>query len=68
MSMTEKKTEKELEQVPYIWYPIIFKDQTEALLNLESKVNAMNQTFTSQLGLKMRKNNIAAQKIDGTIW
>ena len=48
MSMTGKKTkEEELEQVPYIWYSITFKDQTEALLDFESKVNTMNPAFAS---------------------
>ncbi len=66
-SMTDKKTKKELERVPYIWYPVTFKDQTEALLDSESKVNAMSQAFAQQLGLKICKTNVGAQKIDGTI-
>ncbi len=45
MSMTEKKTEKKLKQVLYIWYPVTFKDQIEALLNLGSEVNVMSQVF-----------------------
>ncbi len=65
MSMTEKT--EELEQVPYIWYPVTFKDQTEALLDSGSEVNAMSQAFAQQLGLKIRKTNIGAQKIDSTI-
>ncbi len=44
MSMTDKKTE-EIERVSYIRYPIIFQDQTEALLDSESEVNAMSQAF-----------------------
>ncbi len=44
MSMTDKKTE-ELELVPCIWYPITFKDQTEALLDSGREVNAMSQAF-----------------------
>ncbi len=39
MMMTEKK--EELVSVPCIWYPVTFKDQTEALLDLGRKVNAM---------------------------
>ncbi len=65
MSMTDKKME-ELEQVPCIRYPVIFKDQTEALFNSRSEVNAMSQVFAQQLGLKIRKTNVRAQKIDGT--
>ncbi len=36
---------EKLERVSCIWYPIIFKDQTEALLNSGSKINAISQTF-----------------------
>ncbi len=64
-SMTEKT--EELEQVPYIWYPVIFKDKTKALLDLGSEVNAMSQAFAEQLGLKICRTNVGAQKIDGTI-
>ena len=39
-SMIEKK--EKLERVPCIWYPVTFKDQTEALLDSESEVNAMS--------------------------
>ena len=28
----------------------------------------MNQVFTSQLGFKIRKTNVGAQKIDNTTW
>ena len=44
MSMTEK-TEEKLEQVPYIWYSVTFKDQTKALLDSESEISEMNQAF-----------------------
>ncbi len=46
MSMTDKKTEEELERVPCIQYLVTFKDQTNALLDSESKVKAMSQAFT----------------------
>ncbi len=65
-SMTDKRTKEKLEQIPYIRYSVIFKDQTEALLDLESEVNAMSQAFAYQLGLKIQKTNVGAQKIDGT--
>ena len=47
--MTEKKIveKKELEQIPCIWYSITFKDQTKALLDSESEVNAISQIFAS---------------------
>ena len=64
-SITEK-TEEKLEWVPYIWYPVTFKDQTKALLDLRSEVNIMNQVIAHQLGLKIKKINVRAQKIDGT--
>ncbi len=66
-SITEKKTEEELERIPCIRYPVTFKDQTEALLDSKSEINLINQTFASQLGLKIRKTNVRAQKIDGII-
>ncbi len=66
MSLIEKKTEEELEQLPCIQYPITFKDQTEALLISGNKVNVMSQAITYQLGLKTWKINVRAQKIDGT--
>ncbi len=53
-SVTDKKTEEDLERVPYIRYPVTFKkDQIEALLDSGSKVNVMNQAFAQQLGLKI---------------
>ncbi len=61
-----KKTEEEVERIPCIQYSIIFKDQTEALLDSESEVNVMSQAFIHQLDLKIRKTNVRAQKIDGT--
>ena len=64
MLVTVKK--EELEQVSYIWYPVTFKDQTEALFNLESKVNAINQAFAYQLSLTIWRTNVRAQKIDST--
>ncbi len=42
MSMTDKKTEEELERVPCVRYPITFKDQTKALLDSGSEVNVMS--------------------------
>ena len=57
---------KELERIPCIWYSITFKDQTEALLDLESEINAMSQAFAHQLGLTIWKTKIGAQKINST--
>ncbi len=68
MSKTDKKTEEKLERIPYIWYPVTFKDQTEVQLDSGSKVNAMNQVFAQQLGLKIRKTNVGARKSTALLW
>ncbi len=57
---------EELEQISCIRYPITFKDQTKALLNSKSKVNARSQAFVQQLDLKICKTNVGTQKINGT--
>ncbi len=68
MSMTEKTEEmKELVLVLCIWYAVSFKDKIGALLDSKSEVNAISQAFAHQLGFKIRKTNVGAQKIDGTI-
>ncbi len=66
MPMTNKKMEEELERVSCIRYPVTFKDQTEALLDSKSKVNTMSQAFVHQLGFKIYKINVEAQKINKT--
>ena len=38
-----------------------------ALLNFESEINAMTPIYTAQLGLKVQKTNVSAQKIDGSL-
>ena len=35
------------------WYPVTFKDQTKALLDVQNKVNAMSQGFAHQLSLNI---------------
>ncbi len=52
-----EKTE-ELEWVTCIRYSVTFKDQTEALLDWGSEVNAISQAFVQQLGLKICKTNV----------
>ena len=44
---------EELKQVPCIQYLVTFKNQTEILLDLESKIKAINQVFASWLGLNI---------------
>ena len=53
MSMTDKKSEEKLEQIPYIWYLVIFKDRIKTLLDSKSKVNTISQALTYQLGIKI---------------
>ena len=59
-----------LNQSPYIHYPMQFqKDKGKdvlALLNFESEVNAKTLAYATQLGLKVQKTDIGAQKIDGS--
>ena len=53
--------------MPYIHYPVRFQEeQVRALLNSGSKVNAMSPAYAKRLGLKIRKTNVGAQKIDGS--
>ncbi len=66
-SMTEKtEGTKKLKYVSCIQYPIIFKNQTKALLDSRSEVNIISQVFAHQLGPKIWKVNVEAQKIDST--
>ena len=62
--------EKDLEQVPCIYYSVQFKKNTskaqvQALINSKSEVNAIHLAFAKQLGLPIRAIDIGAQKIDG---
>ena len=58
---------EEVVKVPCIHYLLQFqKEQVKALLNSGSKVNAMNPALARKLGLKTRKTNVGAQKIDGS--
>ena len=55
--MTEAKKEATLKRVPCIWYPVQFKknqDNTQALIDSGSKVNAMNPAYAKKLGLRVR--------------
>ena len=59
--------EKDVVRVPCIHYPVRFQEeQVKALLDSGSEVNAMNSDFAWKLGLKVRKTNVGAQKIDGS--
>ena len=57
-----------LDWVFCICYPVQFqKDKRKdvlTLLNSESKLNIMTLAYSAQLGLKMQKTNVGAQKIN----
>ena len=57
-----------LNKIPCIYYLLQFRKNKDknvlALLDLESKLNAMIPAYIAQLGLKMRETNVSAQKID----
>ena len=67
--MTETNIEVTLERVPCIYYPLRFWKNTagvRALVYSGSEFNAMTPTYAAKLGLKVRKIDIGAQKIDGS--
>ena len=67
--MTNANKEANLECVPCIWYPVQFKknqDNSKALIDSGSKVNAMNSAYAKKLDLRIRQTDVGAQKIDGS--
>ena len=62
---------KVLDQFPCICYPVQFRKNKDknilALLNSENEVNAISPAYTAHLGLKVRKTNVGAQKIDKSL-
>ena len=70
LSVTETNKEVTVERVPCIHYPLYFQKGTtgvRALVDSGSEVNAMTPAYAAKLGLKVRKTDIGAQKIDGSI-
>ena len=59
-----------LDRVSCIHYLLCFyknkKNEIRALINSGSKVNVMTLAYTLKLGLKVRRTNVGAQKIDGS--
>lgn len=54
--------------IPYIHYLVHFKKnqvKTQALIDSDSKVNAITWSYVTKLGLKIRVTDVRAQKIDG---
>ena len=67
--MIEDSQEVTLERVPCIQYPVQFqKDENgiQALLDSDSKINAINPAYAKKLGLRISQTNVKAQKIDKT--
>ena len=67
--VTDGDEEVVLDRVPCIHYPARFQgdqEQVRALLDSGSEVNAMSPAYAERLGLKTRKTNVGAQKIDGS--
>ena len=66
MSMTNVRKEA-LERVSYIYYPVQFKytneTQVQALVVLESEINAIYLSFAKQLGLPIRPRGVGARKL-----
>ena len=71
MPVTDNRGEKVvLKSVPYIYYSVQFQEgqkQVKALLDSGSKVNAMSLAYVERLGLKTRKTNVRARKIDSSV-
>ena len=62
--------DEEIVRMPCIYYLIWFQEgqeQVRALLDSGSEVNAMSLIYAKNLGLKTRKTNIRAQKIDDSV-
>ena len=74
VSVTEASKEAQkviLDRVPYLHYPVQFQKEKgasiQALINLGSKVNTMTLAYAKQLGLQVRKTDVGAQKINGSL-
>ena len=70
MLVTDNRVEEVvLKRIPCIHYPVWFQEgwkQVRALFDSGSKANVMNPAYAKKLGLKTRKTNVRAQKIDGS--
>ena len=60
-----------LVQVPCIHYPMQFRKDKgatiQALINSDSKVNAMTPAYAKQLGFQVWRTDVRTQKIDGSL-
>lgn len=67
MTEASKEDDMVLEKVSYVHHPIRFKkNKVRALINLNSKVNAMTLTYIAKLAFKIRLIDVGAQKIYGS--
>ena len=68
--MTASSKVNTLQHLPYIYFPVQFQGgqarEVRALINSDSKVNAMTPAFAARLGLSIHPTGIGAQKIDGS--
>ena len=56
-------------KVPYIYYSVSLQEkQVKALLDSKSLLNAINPNFALNLDFYIRKTNVRAQKINGSIF
>lgn len=58
-----------IEMVSCIQYPVRFRkdqDETQALIDSDSEVNAIQPAYAKKLGLTIRKTEVGAQKINGS--
>lgn len=54
--------------MPYIWYPILFqKNEVQALINSNSKINVITLVYAEKLGFIIWKISVRAQKIDSLL-
>lgn len=67
--MNWKCKEANLERVPCIQYPVQFRkdqDDTKALIDSGSEINALHPAYAAKRGLSVRKTDVEAQKINGS--
>ena len=67
--MTQTYKEVTIERVPCIYYLLYFRKDSigiRALVDSSSEINTMTPAYAAKLGLKVRKTDIKAQKIDGS--
>ena len=68
-SVSKTDSSKEVVRVPCIHYSVCFQEaqeQVRALFDSGNKVNAMSPVHAKRLSFKIWKNNVGAQKIDGS--